>query len=105
MVLAGEGQREVRGDGGFADAAFGRGDGDYFAHGGDAPSGREGPAEFWGRAFAGEALGFGVGGLVEGEQRRESGWALRDGNRARLTSGFSCCRWRAVEKVRRLMAF
>lgn len=56
MTLAREGEGEVDGYGGFADAAFGTGDGDGFADGGDGAAGGEaalGAGELRGKFGAG----------------------------------------------------
>lgn len=67
MAVAGEGEGEVGGQGGFADAAFGGGDGDGVSHGGDGA--------FWGEAACrapgefgsvGGRGGGGAAGEVEG---------------------------------------
>lgn len=59
VALTRKGQREVRGDGRLAYAAFGRGDGDYFAHRRDAPLRGQAALHAWERGrgtFAREAL-------------------------------------------------
>lgn len=59
MVLAGEGEGEVGGDGRFANATFGRGDGNGVADRRNGPFGGEaafGAWELWGSVGARETL-------------------------------------------------